>query len=342
MAWHESDIPDLSGYNVLITGANSGLGLHCAGVLASKGARVLLACRSPERGTAALEQVAARATGPEPELVALDLASLAAVSDAADTVRDVLGDRLHILLNNAGVMAPPYKKTSDGFELQFGTNHLGHAALTWLLMPALRNAGTPQLPARVVTVSSIAAIDATLDLDDPNFERRKYKPTDGYGQAKLANQVFALELARRLRAADEPVISVAAHPGYATTDIGRNKARSYGNPIKSAWARAGTWLPEHLFAQSIDGGALSLLYAATAADVTGGQYIGPDGNRQLKGDPVALDPLPEASSPEVGAALWKLTADLTGVTPDPAEVGHGDTVSVSNTGGSNEPSPTHP
>jgi NAD(P)-dependent dehydrogenase (short-subunit alcohol dehydrogenase family) len=332
MEWHERDIPDLSGHNVLVTGANSGLGLRCATVLAGKGARVLLACRSPQRGAAALDLVAVQATGPKPELVALDLAALASVRDAAGVIRDVLDDRLHILLNNAAVMAPPFGRTADGFETQFGTNHLGHAALTWLLMPALRNAGAPREPARVVTVSSIAANEATIDLNDPNFEHRRYRPGKGYGQSKVANLAFALELDRRLRAAEYPVISVASHPGYTTTDIGRNMARSYANPIVAALARAGTWLPEHLFAQSIDGGALSPLYAATAAGVTGGQYIGPDGKRQLKGDPIALDPLPQASSPATGAALWKLTADLTGVTPDPAEVGHVDTVTVSNKG----------
>jgi NAD(P)-dependent dehydrogenase (short-subunit alcohol dehydrogenase family) len=320
MAWQETDIPDMAGRTVLITGANSGLGLRCATVLAGKGARVLLACRSPQRGTAALDQVAEAATGPKPELVALDLASLSAIRDAVPVIREVADDRIHVLLNNAGVMGPPYQKTVDGFELQFGTNHLGHAALTWLLMPALRNAGTTEHPARVIGLSSIAAEKAQLDLDDFNFEHRKYKPNAAYGESKLATQSFALELDRRLRAAGEPVISVAAHPGYVRTNIGKTMAQSYDSALTRFMIRTGIGLAEKMLAQDLDSGAHSLLYAATAPEVTGGQYIGLDGKRQLKGNPTPVEPLPQASAAATRAALWKLTADLTGVAPDPAEV----------------------
>src|SRR3954452_4709068 len=189
--WTEADIPDQSGRTVLITGANSGLGLHSARTLAAKGARVLIACRSAERGAEALRSVGALAQT-RPELVQLDLADLESVRRAAAGVRESTGDTLEVLINNAGVMAPPKSRTTDGFELQFGTNHLGHAALTWLLMPALRGGTAP----RVVTLSSMAARGGRIDIADPNFEQRRYSPDAAYRQSKLANQVFALELDR--------------------------------------------------------------------------------------------------------------------------------------------------
>ena len=208
--WTEADIPDQTGRTVLVTGANSGLGLRTAEVLASKGARVLLACRSAERGAKALDIVKTAAAGAEPELIPLDLSELASVRAAAASARELTGDALDILVNNAGVMATARGRTADGFELQFGTNYLGHAALTWLLMPALGRA-------RVVTLSSLAATGARIHLDDPNGDHRRYNAAAAYGQSKLADQVFALELDRRLRAAGSEVISVAAHPGYTAT-----------------------------------------------------------------------------------------------------------------------------
>jgi protochlorophyllide reductase len=181
--WTANDIPDQTGRTVLITGANSGLGLAAAGLLADRGARVLMACRSPERGKEAL-----RTVGGTAELVKLDLADLGSVREAAEDVRARTGDRLDVLMNNAGVMMTPKQRTADGFELQFGTNHLGHAALTWLLMPALRTVPG----ARVVTLSSMAARPGRVDLADPQFEHRRYQPNTAYSQAKLANLMFAL------------------------------------------------------------------------------------------------------------------------------------------------------
>lgn len=315
-SWSEADIPDQTGRTVLVTGANSGLGLRTATVLASKGARVLLGCRSPERGAVALEEVADAATGAKPELVALDLSDLSSVRAAAETVRASTGDEVHVLVNNAGVMATPKGKTVDGHETQFGTNHLGHAALTWLLMPALRGAGTPELPARVVTVSSLAATQGKIDADDPNFERRRYNPASAYGQAKLANQVFAMELHERLSEAGEPVISMAAHPGYTATNLGGNMARSYGNPILQNVVAAGNWVVEKIIAQGVKAGALPQLYAATAPDVEGGEYFGPDGYRQLKGAPKSIRPLRPARDPETRKRLWEITERMTGIVPD--------------------------
>ncbi|MPY80713.1 MAG: SDR family NAD(P)-dependent oxidoreductase [Actinophytocola sp.] len=314
--WHESDIADQHGRTVVVTGANSGLGLRTAVVLAGKGARVLLACRSPERGRSALAEATRAATGPAPELVALDLASLDSVTRAAQHIREASGDVLHVLVNNAGVMATPKGTTVDGFETQFGTNHVGHAALTWLLLPALRGAGTTEAPARVVTVSSIAATRGRIDADDPHFEHRRYDPASAYGQAKLANQVFALELDARLRAAGEPVISVAAHPGYTATNLTSNMAGSYRNPVIAGALRAGSWLSDRLVAQDVRNGTLPQLYAATADDVAGGDYIGPDGFRQMKGSPTRVKPLRPARDAETREALWSLTQRLTGIVPD--------------------------
>ncbi|WP_409495769.1 oxidoreductase [Amycolatopsis sp. cmx-11-12] len=312
--WTEADIPDQTGRTAFVTGANSGLGLRTAEVLASKGARVLLGCRSPERGAKALEQVRAAATGDAPELVRLDLADLDSVREAAKKVQELSGGKLDLLVNNAGVMATPRGHTKDGFETQFGTNHLGHAVLTWLLMPSLREGAG----ARVVTVSSVAATGARIDVADPNFERRMYNPAAAYGQSKLSNQVFALELDRRLRAAGEGVVSVAAHPGYVWTGLGSGMARSYRNPVVRALVGAGNRIGEVLIAQNARKGTLPQLFAATAPEVVGGDYIGPHGVGGLRGNPVKVRPLPAARSESLGAALWDVTTKLTGVTPDPA------------------------
>ncbi|MGW4134815.1 oxidoreductase [Amycolatopsis japonica] len=312
--WTEADIPDQTGRTVFVTGANSGLGLRMSEVLAGKGARVLLGCRSPERGAKALEQVRAAATGKAPGLVRLDLADLESVREAAKKVEELTDGKLDVLVNNAGVMATPRGHTKDGFETQFGTNHLGHAVLTWLLMPSLRRGWGP----RVVTLSSVAATGARIDVADPNFERRMYNPGSAYGQSKLANQVFALELDRRLRAAGEDVISVAAHPGYTWTGLGSGMARSYRNPVVRALVAGGNRIGEIFIAQSARQGTLPQLFAATSPEAEGGDYIGPRGLGGLRGAPVKVRPLAAARSESLGAALWDVTTKLTGVTPDPA------------------------
>ncbi|WP_284750085.1 oxidoreductase [Amycolatopsis sp. RTGN1] len=312
--WTDADIPDQTGRAALITGANSGLGLRTAEVLAGKGARVFLACRSAERGAKALDIVKAAAAGAEPELIPLDLSELASVRAAAASARELTGDKLDILVNNAGVMATARGRTADGFELQFGTNYLGHAALTWLLMPALRGGRH----ARVVTLSSLAATGARIHLDDPNGDHRRYNAAAAYGQSKLADQVFALELDRRLRAAGEDILSVAAHPGYTATGLGSGMARSYSNPVVRSVIAGGHRVGEVLFAQGPRIGALPQLYAATADGVEGGSYFAPRGLGNLRGHPVEVPMLATARIEPLGSALWELTAKLTEVTPDPA------------------------
>jgi NAD(P)-dependent dehydrogenase (short-subunit alcohol dehydrogenase family) len=301
MSWSEAEIPDQTGRTVLITGANSGLGLRSARVLAGMGARVLLGCRSAERGRAAVAVV-----GRNAELVELDLADLASVRKAAADVRERTGDKLDLLMNNAGVMGSPLRHTADGFELQFGTNHLGHAALTWLLMPAVRDG-------RVVTVSSVAARGGDFSLADPNFAHRRYSPAAGYSQSKLANLVFAAELARRARAAGLSLISAAAHPGMSDSDLVANWARLRGFP---RLAKVLGWAVK-LGCQSVEDGALPQLYAATAPDVRSGEFFGPRWALEMWGSPTRIPMRSAATDPALGSALWELTASLTGITPDP-------------------------
>jgi NAD(P)-dependent dehydrogenase (short-subunit alcohol dehydrogenase family) len=309
--WTADDIPDQSGRTVLITGANSGLGLHSALALAAKGARVLMACRSPERGEAAVREISIEARGRGmAELVTLDLADFASVRAAATEVRKRTGDTLDVLINNAGVMATPRRATKDGFELQLGTNHIGHAVLTWLLMPALR--ARPH--ARVVTVSSLLHQRGGLDVTDLNFQRRNYSPLLAYSQSKIANLLFAFELDRRARAAGLDLVSVAAHPGLSDTELTGNMMRFRGPELLAQVAS----FVNGLIAQPARQGVLPQLYAATAPGVTGGQYYGPDGFQQMRGYPAPVGASKQASDPGTASRVWELTAELSGVTPDPA------------------------
>jgi NAD(P)-dependent dehydrogenase (short-subunit alcohol dehydrogenase family) len=303
--WTAADIPDQTGRAVLVTGATSGLGLASAVALATAGARVLLGARDPERGERA------RARVPGSEVVALDLADLASVRRAADDVRARTGDALAVLMNNAGVMGVPPTVTVDGFESQIATNHLGHAALTWLLMPALRGAGA----APVVTVSSLAHRGGGLDVEDLHFARRSYTGAQAYSASKLANLLFAAELDRRLRAAGDDVVSVAAHPGMSGTELLPASARRLpGGALLAPLARA----VNAVVTQPADRGALPQLYAATAPQVRGGDHIGPDGVGEIRGHPAAARRSAAAQDPGLAARLWEVTAAETGVAPDPA------------------------
>ncbi|HEX6343644.1 oxidoreductase [Umezawaea sp.] len=306
--WTEADIPDQTGRTVVVTGANSGLGLRSAEVLAARGARVLMACRSPERGAEALRRV--RASGGEAELVALDLADLSSVRTAAADVRERTGDAVDVLMNNAGVMATPRGWTVDHFETQFGTNHLGHAALTWLLMPALRT----RAGARVVTLSSLGHRMGGFQVADPNFEARRYSAWPAYGQSKLANLLFANALARHLVAAGLDVTSVAAHPGLTRTNLGLNHAKAQGSAVLDKivrmWDAVGT--------QSVEKGVLPQLYAATAPGVAQNDYFGPDRLGETRGHPKPAARSSAAKDEVAADRLWDLTATLTGVDPDPA------------------------
>lgn len=304
--WSVADIPDQSGRTVLVTGASSGLGQHTATVLAGRGATVLMACRDLARGQAARARLRL-ATGADATLVLLDLADLTSVRKAADLVREHTGDRLDVLINNAGVMATPRQRTVDGFELQIGTNHLGHAALTWLLAPALSPG------ARVVTVSSLAHHGGLLDVDDLHFDRRRYNPATAYRASKLANLLFSFELDRRASAAGRQLLAVAAHPGITSTELVANTFRSRSTLLVPL-ARWGF----RLIAQSVRRGSLPQVYAATAAGVRGGEYYGPTGLGETRGAPGRAAVSPAARDERTARLLWERTSELTGVTPDPA------------------------
>jgi NAD(P)-dependent dehydrogenase (short-subunit alcohol dehydrogenase family) len=297
--WDVDDIPDQTGRIAVVTGANSGLGLVTARELARKGALVVLACRNMEKGRAALAEVEGAASGPVPELEELDLASLDSVRGFAERFK-AMHDGLDLLINNAGVMAPPRRRTADGFELQFGTNHLGHFALTGLLLLLMEG----REDARVVTLSSNAHKFGRISFDNLNGDRRYFR-WNAYGQSKLANLLFALELDRRLRARDSTVKSLAAHPGYAATNL-----QSAAAPLVD---RLVMKIGNAVIAQSDEMGALPVLYAATEPGLEGGTYAGPDGIGEQRGHPKVVRPNSAARDPEAARRLWNVSADLTGV-----------------------------
>ncbi len=309
--WTDTDIPDQSGRTVLVTGATAGLALRTATVLARHGARVLLGGRNPERASAAMEQVAAAATGAAPDVVTMDLADLGSVRKAAAAVRERTGDRLDVLVNNAGIMAPPLTFSVDGYESQWATNHLGHAALSWLLYPALQDTAD----ARIVTVSSVAARVARRDSPATlatHARGEHYLAAGAYARSKLANLVFAIELHRRLQAAGSTVLSIAAHPGFSSTNLASGMNRGERNLIDRT-TKFGIGLP----GQSTERGGLPQLYAATAPGVHSGDYLGPSGLGQFRGAPTLLRASKAARDERLAAALWSLTAEQTGVEPQP-------------------------
>ncbi|MEV2223141.1 oxidoreductase [Nocardia vinacea] len=284
--WDTSNIPDQSGRTIIVTGANSGLGAVTARALAGAGAQVVLACRNVAKGEKVAGEIGARA-----EVRELDLADLASVRAFADAV-----DRVDVLINNAGVMAVPERRTTDGFEMQVGTNHLGHFALAGLLLEKISD--------RVVTVSSSAHRAGKIDLDDLNWERRKYQRWSAYGQAKLANLMFAYELQRRLTAAGSSKISVAAHPGYAATEL-----QSHTESVLDTVMVLGN----RLLAQSAEMGALPEIYAATE-QVEPGAFYGPDGWGGMRGYPGLSGSTAASKDEQVARGLWELSEKLTGVT----------------------------
>jgi NAD(P)-dependent dehydrogenase (short-subunit alcohol dehydrogenase family) len=285
-----AQVPVMTGRTVVITGANSGIGRAAARALAAKGARVVLAVRDLAKGRAA----AATMTG-DVVVHRLDLADLASVRAFAEDFTEPID----VLINNAGLMVPPLGRTADGFELQFGTNHLGHFALTNLLLPRIRG--------RVVTVSSSGHRAGTIDFEDLNWERRPYRAFPAYAQSKLANLLFTAELQRRLAEAGSPVLATAAHPGLAATNL-LGHLDNGGSPLR----RLGPTVISR-FAQTDDGGALPTLYAAVA-DVPGGSYAGPGGFMEGRGAPKLVGRSKAARDGALARRLWTVSEELTGVT----------------------------
>ncbi|MFK5689421.1 oxidoreductase [Ornithinimicrobium sp. LYQ92] len=283
-----ADIPSLTGRTAVVTGANSGLGRATARALAAKGARVVLAVRDRVKG----REAAATMTG-DLHVRRLDLADLASVRAFAEG----LDGPVDLLINNAGLMVPPLGRTADGFELQFGTNHLGHFALTNLLLPTLTG--------RVVTVSSNGHRAGSIDFEDLQWERRPYRAARAYGQSKLANLLFTAELQRRLNEAGSSVLATAAHPGMASTNLLRPPGT---RPRREAMQRR----VAHLLAQSDDDGSLPTLYAAVA-DIPGNSYVGPSGFLQGRGAPTLVSRSRQARDGDLARRLWTVSEQLTGV-----------------------------
>jgi len=305
--WTAADMPDQSGRVAVVTGANSGLGLITARELARAGGRVVMAVRDTGRGEQAAESIRAAVPDARVEVAPLDLADLSSVREFAQRFAGE-NEGLDLLVNNAGVMAPPRCETADGFEMQIGTNHLGHFALTGLLMERLLARPEP----RVVTVSSGAHRMGRIDFDDLQGERR-YRRWARYGQSKLANLLFARELQRRAEEAGLPLRSVAAHPGYAATNLQSAAART-DRGVFTLLGNAVMAVTNRVMAQSDEMGALPLLYAATVPDLPGGSYVGPDGMFERRGHPTLVGSSKEGQDLDTARRLWEVSEELTGVT----------------------------
>ncbi len=303
MTWTAADIPDLSGKTIVVTGGNSGLGYEAALQLAAHGAETILACRDLRKAGAAAESIVEAHPKAKVEAMELDLASLASIEKFAAALSRKR-DGLDVLCNNAGVMALPKRKTADGFEMHIGTNHLGHFALTGRLIDLLTS--TPD--SRVVTVSSTMHKIGKMNFDDLQGDRSYWK-WGAYAQSKLANLLFTYELQRRLAAKGAATISVACHPGYASTNLQTAGPRMSGSSLGEmvwGWINSG-------FAQSAEMGALPTLRAATAEDTEGGDYIGPDQLAESRGNPVKVKSTSRSRDEESAKKLWAISEDLTGV-----------------------------
>ncbi|APX97161.1 oxidoreductase [Natronorubrum daqingense] len=312
MGWTVTDVPDLHGTTAVVTGANSGIGLETTRELARNGATVIMACRDASSAERATRNVRGDVPDADLRVESCDLASLESIREFATRLE---GESVDVLINNAGTMAIPRRETEDGFETQFGVNHLGHFALTGLLLERLRTDDESN-PARVVTVSSGLHERGTIDFDDLHGEG-SYDGWDAYAQSKLANVLFAYELERRFRAGDANAMSVAVHPGYADTKLQFRGIEGRGTWIRTALRR----FANAVFAQSAEAGALPTLYAATALDAEGGAYYGPGGLATMRGSPERQASSDRSYDRETARRLWAVSSELTGITydlPEPA------------------------
>lgn len=305
--WSTERMPDLSGATIVVTGANSGLGFEATRAFARTGGHVVMACRSVERGQQAAEEIREEFPSASLSVHECDLADLGSVEAFAEEFTRTYPS-LHVLCNNAGVMAIPRSETAQGFETQLGINHLGHFALTGLLLDRLAGTGGET---RVVTQSSNLHENGEIDFEDLHSEG-EYDEWDAYAQSKLANLLFAYELDRRLRAADSEVKSVACHPGYAATDLQRRGPEMKGSRLR-LWMMSAA---NALFAQSAEAGALPLLYAATHSEIEGGQYVGPGGFRNMRGTPEVQRSSERSYDRDRAKRLWTVSEELTGVRYD--------------------------
>lgn len=292
--WDSNDIPDQKGRIAIVTGSSSGIGYETARVLANKNAKVIVAVRNLQKGKAALDKIKIGYQDADVKVMELDLASLESARRFAEDYKKNFS-RLDLLINNAGVMMPPYSKTADGFELQFGTNHLGHFALTGLLMDLIVNTEN----SRVINVSSTSQKSGKIDFDDLDWEKRAYKKMRAYGDSKIANIYFTYELQRKLERAGSHTIAVASHPGWTGTELQRHVGFIH--------------FLNRFFSQGIDMGALPTLYAAIAPDVKGGGYYGPAGWQEMRGYPKRVESNELSHDEEISKKLWEVSEELTGI-----------------------------
>lgn len=303
--WTPARLPSLAGKTAIVTGANSGLGLVTARELARKGATVVMACRNMDKGTSAAEAILAQLPSADLRVRALDLADLGSVENFAGVFAEE-HNALHMLCNNAGVMALPLCRTAQGFEMQIGTNHLGHFALTGRLLPLLQ--ATPG--SRIVNTASMAhRWTRSMDFGDLNWEHKRYQKWDAYGKSKLANLLFTFELDRRLQAAHLDITAAAAHPGYSATHLQAAGPEMSGSIIGQGVMAIGN----ALLGQPADQGAEPIIYAAAMPDVQGGEYYGPDGFRELRGHPCKVRARRAAYDKQTAHALWEMSEALTDV-----------------------------
>ncbi|MFA9415900.1 oxidoreductase [Natrinema sp. HArc-T2] len=306
MGWTADDIPNQDGRRIVVTGANSGIGLEATRELARNGATVIMTCRSVDRGEEAASNIRADIPNADLRVEACDLGDLESIHAFADRLDDA---DLDVLINNAGVMAIPRSETADGFETQFGVNHLGHFALTGLLLETLGL--DEESDSRIITVSSGVHERGEIDFDDLQSEQ-SYDPWDAYAQSKLANVLFAYELERRLLTADATAKSIAVHPGYANTQLQFRGPEQRGSRLR----KAAMWVMNTVLAQSAAMGALPALYAATAPEAEGGAYYGPGGVMNMRGTPERQASSERSYDEETARRLWAASSDLTGVTYD--------------------------
>lgn len=292
--WTAENIPNQKGRVAIVTGSSSGIGFEAARVLAGKGATVVIAVRNLDKGKAAAEKIDKEFQEADLHVLQLDLANLESIKTFADTFRNEY-PQLDLLINNAGVMVPPYSKTKDGFELQFGTNHLGHFALTGRLIDLSINTKD----ARIVNVSSGAHKYGKIDFDDINWEKRQYSAWKAYGTSKIANLYFTYELDRKLKEKGLHVITTAAHPGWTATELQRNSGLA--------------GFLNNFFAQEVRMGALPTLRAAFDHEAKGGEYFGPDGIMEMRGNPVRVESNDLSRDKEIAEKLWNVSEELTGV-----------------------------
>ena len=294
--WTYNDVPTQEGRIALVTGANTGIGLQTALMLAKKGTEVILACRDLTKAEKAINEIKQEVPAAKVSYIKLDVSDLDSVAECAEKIK-AQHSRLDLLINNAGVMIPPFSRTAQGFELQFGTNHLGHFALTGLLLPLMTN--TPN--SRIVSVSSIAAKINYMDFNDLNFEHKRYKKWFAYGQSKLANQMFIFELARKLEKSGAQTKAVAVHPGLSTTNLFKNSGFLMRKVLMS------------ILSHSPQEAALSFLRAACDPQAENGSYWGPSRFFECIGAPQAATKTTKAKKLQLTEKLWKMSEELTGV-----------------------------